>query len=271
MTAPFQSEKQPLSLTRRLRRHWPIATAMGASLALHGALLLIQQPTQPNGKTQVINARLTSDKAQRSDSQDQLPQETATPQAAQQQTDNAQPKAETKQAKPEQPEPSVVTTKAAAKHKTAKSEVDRTEKQPEKKITEPTKPTTSSVQAIASAAFATKASQQSQQSTQQDQLKSGEEQRTSDPVQRRYQDQVLAHIRNTFNLPAYTQGKIRLQLTFNYGNFVTNVEVVTSSGDQKTDNIVKKAILSANPFPTMPKEIQQPYIFRPTIDLDSPQ
>lgn len=88
---------------------------------------------------------------------------------------------------------------------------------------------------------------------------------SSDPIERNYQQQVLAHLRNRLAAPPYLSGSVRLEIQFRYRQIATQVQVIHSSGSPQLDDWAIKAVLSANPFPPLPAEIADGYIFRPTL------
>lgn len=97
--------------------------------------------------------------------------------------------------------------------------------------------------------------------------KQGIAEQFSDPIERSYVQQLLTHLDQKIIAPQAFSGKVRLSLTINFGQIVTQVEVLESSGNQQIDSWVTKAAIGANPYPQVPPQLNQPYIFRPTIDL----
>jgi len=96
----------------------------------------------------------------------------------------------------------------------------------------------------------------------------GDDQRFSDPVEQKYYERLMAHLNQ--KLPAHPdgiQGNVRLQITIKYGAVITAVDVIVSSGDPATDEWARRAILATSPVPAVPKDLKQPYLFRPTLRL----
>ncbi|WP_430459963.1 TonB C-terminal domain-containing protein [Thalassolituus sp. LLYu03] len=90
---------------------------------------------------------------------------------------------------------------------------------------------------------------------------------SSDPVERQYQQQILAHLRQQVEAPAGFSGSVRLSLTIRYGQIATDVDIVRSSGDPAIDDWAVKAAIGANPYPQVPPQLPQPYHFRPTLSI----
>lgn len=88
---------------------------------------------------------------------------------------------------------------------------------------------------------------------------------SADPLERSYQQQLLAHLRERVIAPAQFTGSVRLELTLSYRQVATNVRVIRSSGDPVMDDWAVKAALAANPYPRVPDELPASYTFRPTI------
>ena len=96
----------------------------------------------------------------------------------------------------------------------------------------------------------------------------GDDQRFSDPVEQKYYERLMAHLNQKLPAhPAGIQGDVRLQVTINYGAVITAVDVIVSSGDSATDEWARRAILATSPVPAVPADLEQPYLFRPTLRL----
>lgn len=96
----------------------------------------------------------------------------------------------------------------------------------------------------------------------------GDDQSFSDPVEQKYYERLMAHLNQ--KLPGHPdgiQGNVRLQITIKYGAVITAVDVIVSSGDPATDEWARRAILATSPVPAVPKDLKQPYLFRPTLRL----
>lgn len=90
---------------------------------------------------------------------------------------------------------------------------------------------------------------------------------SSDPFELEYQQKVLAHLRKTLLAPKHYSGSVRVEIRFSYRQIATDVKVVISSGNPFFDEWAVKAILVANPFPPVPKELGDDYVFRPTLKV----
>lgn len=90
---------------------------------------------------------------------------------------------------------------------------------------------------------------------------------SSDPFEREYQQLVLAHLRKTLLAPKHYSGSVRVEIRFSYRQIATDVRVVISSGNPFFDEWAVKAILVANPFPPVPPELGDNYVFRPTLKV----
>ncbi|MCD8530030.1 MAG: TonB C-terminal domain-containing protein [Saccharospirillaceae bacterium] len=88
---------------------------------------------------------------------------------------------------------------------------------------------------------------------------------SADPLERSYQQRLLAHLRERVIAPASFRGSVRLELTLSYRQIATSVRVIRSSGDQAMDDWAIKSALAANPYPRVPDELPASYTFRPTI------
>lgn len=90
---------------------------------------------------------------------------------------------------------------------------------------------------------------------------------SSDPHQRHYQQQLMAHLRSRLIAPAGLRGEVRLELVIRYGSMATEVRVIVSSGSRQVDDWAIRAVLAANPFPPVPDHLPQPFVFRPTLNI----
>ncbi len=95
----------------------------------------------------------------------------------------------------------------------------------------------------------------------------GEQQWSSDPRERSYQQQIMAHLRQHLLAPVGLQGKVRLELHIRYSSIATHVQVIVSSGSRQLDDWAVRAVLAANPFPPLPDDLEEPFIFRPTLRI----
>lgn len=91
------------------------------------------------------------------------------------------------------------------------------------------------------------------------------EELSADPLERSYQQRLLAHLRERVIAPASFRGSVRLELTLSYRQIATKVRVIRSSGDPAMDDWAIKSALAANPYPKVPDELPASYTFRPTI------
>lgn len=242
-------------------------TTLALSVVLHLLALPVwlwhNQPA-PKPPT-VLNARLQSQAVIAQDHSDQIqqqpqqassqPEATATndlaPAVNEAVADNSQTAEAQRQVKPQ---PTTVTTTATA----AASDVTAVA----------TTTTTTKAAAAASKTTNNDPTQQAQQAKTAEKRKA-QRQQIYDPQELSYVQQLIAHLNRKLVAPAQLHGQVRLQLTIRYQQIATRVEVLQSSGDPATDDWVVKAVLAANPFPPVPDHLPQPYVFSPTLDLDS--
>lgn len=245
------------------RRHYQrLLLAVAISLLLHALLLsapfsvrLTPAQTQP-----VINAELRQPEVSARTLQDEAPAQvpTALVQAAQTQ-EVAQSQSETVK------QNAAVKQSAAVKHNAVPEQI---QKQPQAK-TEAAKQQTQKPIPEPQAAPQPRQQSSAQTAQQPSQKQSGlvteKEDLSADPLERSYQQQLLAHLRERVIAPAQFTGSVRLELTLSYRQVATNVRVIRSSGDPLMDDWAVKAALSANPYPRVPDELPASYTFRPTI------
>ncbi|WP_157729695.1 TonB family protein [Bacterioplanes sanyensis] len=96
-----------------------------------------------------------------------------------------------------------------------------------------------------------------------------EQQWSSDPLERSYQQRLLAHLRGHLVAPAGLHGSVRIELEIRYRQVATRVQIVDSSGSRSVDDWAVRAVLAASPFPAMPPELREPFVFRPTLTISS--
>lgn len=94
-----------------------------------------------------------------------------------------------------------------------------------------------------------------------------DDEQNMDPLERSYQQQLKAHLHNHLLADESFNGSVRLELTIQYRQIATNVQVIRSSGNPALDQWAVRATIAANPFPKAPHELPDPYIFRPTIKV----
>ena len=239
------------------RRHYQrLLLAVAISLLLHTLLLsapfsvrLTPAQTQP-----VINAELRQPEVSARTLQDEAPakvpkaqvQAVPTQEVAQSQSETVKPNAAVKHnAVPEQ----------SQKQPQAKTEAAK--QQTQRLIPEPQSTPQPKQQSSAQTA--------QQPSQKQSGLVTEKEDLSADPLERSYQQKLLAHLRERVIAPAQFTGSVRLELTLSYRQVATNVRVIRSSGDPVMDDWAVKAALSANPYPRVPDELPASYTFRPTI------
>lgn len=252
-------------------RHGRLLTTLALSVVLHLLALPVwlwhnqPAPTPPT----VLNARLQSQAVIAQDHSDQIqqqpqqassqPEATATndpaPAVNEAVADNSQAAEAQRQVKPQ---PTTVTATTAT---TAASEVTAA-------ATTTTTTATTNKAAAASKTTNNDPTQQAQQAKTAEKRKA-QRQQIYDPQELSYVQQLIAHLNRKLVAPAQLHGQVRLQLTIRYQQIATRVEVLQSSGDPATDDWVVKAVLAANPFPPVPDHLPQPYVFSPTLDLDS--
>lgn len=90
---------------------------------------------------------------------------------------------------------------------------------------------------------------------------------SSDPIERSYQQQILAHLRNKVRAPTDLHGSVRLEIHFQYRQMATQIQVLRPSGNHAVDEWAVRAVMTANPFPPIPPELPAEYVFRPTIQI----
>ncbi len=239
------------------RRHYQrLLLAVAISLLLHALLLsapfsvrLSPAQTQP-----VINAELRQPEASARTLQDEAPAQVPTTQV------QAVPTQEVAQSQSE-----AVKQNAAVKHNAVP---EQSQKQPQAK-TEAAKQQTQQLIPEPQSTPQPKQQSSAQTAQQPSQKQSGlvteKEDLSADPLERSYQQKLLAHLRERVIAPAQFTGSVRLELTLSYRQVATNVRVIRSSGDPLMDDWAVKAALSANPYPRVPDELPASYTFRPTI------
>lgn len=91
-----------------------------------------------------------------------------------------------------------------------------------------------------------------------------------DPLERDYQQQVLAHLRQHLIVPAHLHGEVRIRFTVRYRHIATDVRVLEHEGHGDLAAWINRHVLQANPFPTVPAELPDPWSFSPTLIVPSP-
>lgn len=239
------------------RRHYQrLLLAVAISLLLHALLLsapfsvrLTPAQTQP-----VINAELRQPEVSARTLQDASPAQVPTAQVQAAQTQEVA-----------QSQSEAVKQSAAVKHnagpeqgqKQPQAKTEAAKQQTQKPIPEP--------QAAPQPRQQPSAQTAQQPSQKQSGLVTEKEDLSADPLERSYQQQLLAHLRERVIAPAQFTGSVRLELTLSYRQVATNVRVIRSSGDPLMDDWAVKAALAANPYPRVPDELPASYTFRPTI------
>lgn len=235
----------------RQRKHYQrLLLAVGASVLLHGLLLSAPFSVQPTpAQTQpVINAELRQSEVTAKTLQDETP--APTPQA--------QEAAQSQSAGPQQTQAKADTITATTNaHQSRKAVPEPAKQQTQQPIPEP--------QAAPQPRQQSSAQTAQQPSQKQSGLVTEKEDLSADPLERSYQQKLLAHLRERVIAPAQFTGSVRLELTLSYRQVATNVRVIRSSGDPVMDDWAIKAALAANPYPRVPDELPASYTFRPTI------
>lgn len=90
---------------------------------------------------------------------------------------------------------------------------------------------------------------------------------SSDPLERSYQQLILAHLRNKVRAPIDLHGSVRLEIYFQYRQMATQIQVLRPSGNTEVDEWAVRAVMAANPFPPIPAELPEHYVFRPTLKI----
>lgn len=243
---------------RWLRRHRLILLAVLLSLALHSLMLLYhhQSPQRPSPAS--IQAQLLSQPLKSRDQLDQRQQQEQTQsrespdQLTELSPESAQPLTQTP------PEPADDDRAQATNKAVVSSDTER-----QRKINETGK---TSVKPLAEASQQQPAQLPQQQ---QEEKNKARQQQISNPQERSYVQQLSEHLNRKIIAPAGLSGKIQLRLSIRYRQIATSVTVIKSSGNPATDDWVVKAVLAANPFPPAPEHLPEPYLFYPTLDLDS--
>lgn len=222
-------------LTRFTRRYYRLLLMLAVSVLLHALLFLPKQSNIPSTVAQhkVIHAQLQAQQPKYSQLQKEVQQET--------QVQPNQPAAQTQTQPPAQLKPQPITKQAV--------------KQTTKPATKPVKPVIKP-----SAPAQVKTTEQPGLAIKQDEL-------AIDPIERSYEQKLLAHLRSKLSAPEQLNGQVRLAIKFSYRQIATEVQVITSSGNASVDDWAVKSVLAANPFPSMPKELTDNYVFRPTLKI----
>lgn len=245
------AQRKGIFLTQA-RTHKALWMAMAASFALHFLLLLPNNrlPSRPlqTDKTPVIFAELRQEKPQQAQlQQGKIEAAKKTLAAEQVATTQTAPKVTTtKEIKTEER----VTTQKANKSVSKKNNNQPQTQQSTVQAKQPPAP----VQATAEGSASSRSG-----------LTISDDLLSSDPLERSYQKTLLAHLRNNLSVPQHLDGKVRLEVQFRYRQIATQVHVIQSSGDPELDDWALKAVLSANPFPPIPADLPDGYIFRPTL------
>ena len=88
------------------------------------------------------------------------------------------------------------------------------------------------------------------------------------PEEAEYHRVLTAHLRaRTPPAPAGASGRIRLQVKIQYGSIVTSVEVISNTGNPALEKWARTAALRMSPVPAIPAGVDQPYYFRPTLQV----
>lgn len=85
------------------------------------------------------------------------------------------------------------------------------------------------------------------------------------PLERHYQQQVLAHLRQHLIVPAHLHGEVRIRFTIRYRHIATDLQVLEQRGDPDLALWITRRVLQANPFPALPPEFADPWSFSPTL------
>ncbi len=225
-------------------RKRPLATAIGLSAAVH-LILFLPDASEPAATERVLNAELTLSSlkarpltaAPQQPASDVLPSVTTTESASSTEKNSPQDK---------QPQ---VSSRQPAPEKTVREESERGGLPTPRPAPMPNQP--------------------AQQPTPipEKGLSNQVDELSSDPTERSYQQQILAHLRNHLAAPQTYSGSVRLSMTIRYGQIATDVQILRSSGNPLVDDWAVKAAIAANPYPPVPAELSQPFTFRPTIAI----
>lgn len=241
--------------------------ALMLSLLVHGAVVFYQRAEEPAQTARVLQAQLMTQPLQSPDKKNQTEQQEQ--KATSINTEDSTPPPQ------DIPQPAPQPEQAAAEPETPEQQQVLPLQPPTEVVT-----ATDSEKKIRSPEQVTPIEQPqptSKESENQSAVKKTEEKhkaqtrQISDPVERDYVQRLLEHLNRRLIAPAEMSGKVRLRLTIQYRQIATQVEIIGSSGNPATDDWVKKAVLAANPFPPTPNALSQPFIFSPTLDLDSYQ
>jgi outer membrane biosynthesis protein TonB len=249
-----------------------IALALLLSIAMHSLLFLIPHEPVDTYLSQhsIIHARL--------DKQDkELIQQEQTGQISQQHNEKiseASDPSETRQDQPLKQE----ATKAQEKSQDqpvisskSRSEQKALDTQPEDTPTNVTQETeieelVEKTEVAATKPTAQQSSQVSSDSRAQVEALEGSE----DPTYTSYRNVLTQYLNQRLTIKAEYKGSVRLRIKLEYGSIATHVEIIQSSGNLEIDSWTKKAALSANPYPKIPKEIGTKFEWTPTFQFSPP-
>jgi len=88
-----------------------------------------------------------------------------------------------------------------------------------------------------------------------------------DPTYTSYRNVLTQYLNQRLTIKAEYKGSVRLRIKLEYGSIATHVEIIQSSGNLEIDSWTKKAALSANPYPKIPKEIGTQFEWTPTFQF----
>ncbi len=247
----------------RQRRHYQrLLLAVGISLLLHALLLSapFSVPLTPAQTQPVINAELRQPEVTARTLQNDASAQAQTAQVQVQEAAQSQSAALKQNAAPDQIQDQIQKqpqTKTEAVTTSVSTSAQQVRQHTEQPVPEPKPAPTPATQSPP---------QTAQQPTQkQAGLVTEKEELSADPLERSYQQKLLAHLRERVIAPAQFSGSVRLELTLSYRQIATKVRVIRSSGDPVMDDWAIKAALAANPYPRVPDELPALYTFRPTI------
>ncbi len=243
-----------------------LAFALLLSLALHSVLFIPGDPIEPYlSQHSIIHARL--DKQDR-----ELIQQAQAGQIAQQHNEQISEASDPSEIAMDQPvEQEATKTREASQEQaiiSSQSPSDiKTIAEPIENVSESTTPETvieelvEKNDVIAAQPKTQQSSQISSDSRAQVEALEGNE----DPTYSAYRRVATQYLEQRLELSSEKEVSIRLRIKLEYGSFATSVNIIQSSGDFDVDNKIKKAALSANPYPKIPKELGSTFEFSPTF------
>ena len=245
-----------------------LALALLLSIAVHSLLFLSGEPAEPYlSQHSIIHARL--DKQDR-----ELAQQEQTGQITQQHNEKISQASDPTQAAEDQPlkqeaskakesnqDKEVINSKGKSEIKTVAEPIEEVPEMntPETEVEELKEKT----EVVATVAKTQQDSQISSDSRAQVEALEGSE----DPTYTSYRKVVTQYLNQRLEASADLKGTVRLKIKIEYGSIATSITIIQSSGNLELDSWAKRAALSANPYPKIPKEIGTKFEWTPTFQF----